>query len=111
MYALVMSMSAAGLECRTIAALGTCNDWPGGIPDDAGAPISHYTQAMKDRDGREVWDKRKYAPHTLSTPWRRPPHHGNVATLTDQRALQMLHRFIDWQDERMNQLPCSEASE
>ena len=110
MYALVMAMSAAGLECRTIAALGTCNDWPDGISNDPSAPISHYTQAMKDCNGQEVWDKKKYTPHTLSTPWRRPPHHEKVVTLTDQRTLQMLHRFIDWQDEKMNKLPCGETS-
>jgi len=110
MYALVMAMSAAGLECRTIAALGTCNHWLDGIPDDPSAPISHYTQVMRDGKGREVWDKRKYTPHTLSKPWQRPPHHRSVATLTDQRTLQMLHRLIDWQYEKMKKLPCNETS-
>ena len=108
MYALVMAMSAAGLACRTMTALGTCNNWPDGIPDDSSAPISHYTQPMKDCNGREVWDKRKFTPHTLSKPWRRPPHYGEVATLTDQRTLQMLHRLIDWQNEKMNRLPGNE---
>ena len=110
MYAHVMAMNAAGLKCRTIAALGTCNNFPDGIPDDSSAPISHYTQAMKDCNGRVVWGKRKYTPHTLSTPWHRPPHHGEVATLTDQRTLQMLHRFIDWQYEKLNKLPSNETS-
>jgi len=103
MYGLVMAMSAAGLECRTITALGTCNNWPDGVPDDPGAPISHYTQAMKDHDGHEAWDKRRYTPHTLSTPWQRPSQPGKVAALTDQRTLQMLHRFIDRQEEELNQ--------
>jgi len=110
MYALVMAMSAAELKCHTIAALGTCNNWPDGISNDASTPISHYTQAMSDRHGQEVWFKRKYTPHTLSTPWQRPPHPEKVVTLTDQRTLQMLHRFIDWQYEEMNKLPYDERS-
>ncbi|MGD8357073.1 MAG: hypothetical protein PVG42_03355 [Lysobacterales bacterium] len=99
MYGLVMAMTEAKLECHTVAALGTCNNWPHGLPDDLSAPISHYTQAMQDRTGREIWDKRKYTPHTSSRPWRRPPPPGDVATLTDRRTLQVLHRFIDWQEE------------
>ena len=110
MYALVMAMSEAGLECHTTAALGTCNNWPDGLPNDSSAPISHYTQPMRDRNGSEVWDKRKYTPNTLSVPWQRPPHHDKVATLTDQRALRMLHRFIDWQHEEVGMQPCSESS-
>ena len=108
MYALVMAMSAAGLECHSVAALGTCNNWPEGVSNDSIAPISHYTQPMNDGNGREVWNKRKYTPYTLSKPWRRPPHHNKVTTLTDQRTLQVLHRLIDWQEERMNKLPCKE---
>jgi len=105
MYGLVMAMSTAQLECRTIAALGTCNNWPDGFPDDSGAPISHYTQVMKDRNGHEVWDKRKYTHQTLSIPWKRPPQPDQVSTLTDHRTLQMLHRLIDWQDGKMSQRP------
>jgi len=110
MYALVMAMRAAELECHTIAALGTCNNWPDGVSNDPSAPISHYTQVMNDDSGQEVWAKRKYTSHTSSIPWQRPPHHEKVVTLTDQRTLQMLHRFIDWQDEKMNKLPCGETS-
>lgn len=109
MYALVMAMSAAKLECHTMAALGVCNNWPDGIPDDSSAPVSHYTQAMKDPNGCEVWDKRKYTAHTLATPWRRPPRHDTVATLTDQRTLRMLHRFIDWQQDDKNTLTGGEV--
>ena len=109
MYGLVMAMSAVGLECHTIAALGTCNNWPDGIPDDPEAPISHYTQAMQDREGRKAWDKREYTPHTSSMPWQRPPNHSEVVTLTDQRSLRMLHRFIDWQEEKINQQPAAKA--
>ena len=111
MYGLVLAMSAARLESRTIAALGTCNNWPDGLSDDSDAAISHYTQVIKDRNGREVWDKRKYTPHTLGRPWRRPPDPGQVSTLTDQRTLQMIHRFIDWQSEGMSQQPLDKASE
>lgn len=111
MYGLVLAMNAGQLECRTIAALGTCNNWPNGLPDDSDAPVSHYTQVMKDRKGHEVWDKRKYTPLTLSTPWQRPPYPGQVSTLTDQRTLQMIHRFIDWQEEQMIQQPLGKASE
>ena len=109
MYGLVMAMRAAGLECRTIEALGTCNNWPGGLPDDSDAPISHYTQVMRDRDGRELWDKRKYTPHTMATPWHRPPDPGRASSLTDQRSLQALHRFIDWQEAKLNPPPSGEA--
>jgi len=105
MYGLVVAMTAARLECRTIAALGTCNNWPGRLPDDSAAPISHYTQVMLERDGRELWDKRKYTPHTLATPWHRPPDPGRASCLTDQRALQMLHRFIDLQEKQANPAP------
>jgi len=105
MYALVMAMSVAGLESHTVAALGTCNNWPDGLPNDSSAPISHYTQPMKDFSGREIWNKRKYTPHTLKTPWRRPPPHGDATTLTDQRTLQMLHLFIDRQGEGLNKRP------
>jgi len=111
MYGLVMAMSTARLECRTIAALGTCNNWPGGLPEDSDAPISHYTQAMYDRNGRELWDKRKYTPHTMATPWHRPPDPGRASCLTDQRSLQMLHRFIDMQDEQANPEPPGWAQE
>ena len=111
MYAHVMAMTAAGLECHTVAALGTCNNWPGELPNDASAPISHYTQTMKDRTEDVIWDKRQYTPHTLSRPWRRPPLAGEAATLTDQRTLRMLHRFIDWQHERTDKTPGSEPSE
>jgi len=109
MYGLVMAFSEAELECRTIAALGTCNNWPNELPNDPSAPISHYTQAMKDCKGREIWDKRKYTPCTLSRPWRRPPDPGDAATVTDQRTLQVLHRFIDWQEEN-GQSACYEPS-
>lgn len=98
MYALVMAMREAGLDCHAITALGTCNNWPDGVSDDPDAPISHYTQIMTDRAGHEVWDKRKYTSCTLSMPWKRPPPHDKVARLTDQRSLQMLHRYIDWQE-------------
>lgn len=111
MYAHVMAMSEAGLECHPIAALGTCNNWPDGLPDDVSAPISHYTQAMTNLNGGVIWDKRQYTPHTLSRPWRRPPLQGEAATLTDQRTLQMLHRFIDWQHEKMGKIPANEPSE
>jgi len=100
MYALVMAMRAADLRCHTVAALGTCNNWPRGLADDPSAPISHYTQPMKDSRGTEVWDKRTYTPHTRFRPWGRPPSHDRAATLTDQRALLMLHRFVDWQERR-----------
>jgi hypothetical protein len=111
MYGLVMAMSAARLECHTIAALGTCNNWPEGLPDDSAAPISHYTQVMHDRDGRELWDKRKYTAHTMATPWHRPPDPGRASSVTDHRSLQMLHRFIDWQDEQANPAPSGEEQE
>ncbi|MGD2147425.1 MAG: hypothetical protein PVH41_12085 [Anaerolineae bacterium] len=99
MYAHAMAMRAAGLECHPIAALGPCNNWADEVTNDASAPISHYTQPMVDVDGRELWDKRKYTPHALSKPWRRPPPPEEAATLTDRRTLEMLHRFIDWQQE------------
>ena len=100
MCALVLAMGAAGLECRTVAALGTCNNWPDGLPDDPGAPISHYTQPMTDSSGHEIWDKRSYTEHTLARPWGRPPDRDRAATLTDRRTLEMLHRFIDRQEGR-----------
>jgi len=111
MYGLVMAIGAARLECHPIAALGTCNNWPGGLPDDSDAPISHYTQVMLDRDGRELWDKRKYTPHTMATPWHRPPDPVRASSLTDQRSLQMLHRFIDWQDKQAKPAPAGKAQE
>ena len=110
MYALVMAMGAAGLQCHTVAALGICNNWPEGLPNDSIAPISHYTQPMNDGNRREVWNKRKYTPDTLSEPWQRPPHPSSVTTLTDQRTLQVLHRLIDWQEEKMSKLPGKEWS-
>jgi hypothetical protein len=110
MYALVMAMGAAGLTCHAIPALGTCNNWPREIADDPGAPISHYTQPMADGSGCEIWDKRKYTPCTLSAPWRRPPHHGRAAVLTDRRTLRMLHRFIDRQDEQVQPPPGKEPA-
>jgi len=98
MYGLVTSMATCGLSCHTVAALGTCNDWLRGLPDDPSAPISHYAQPMTDGRGREIWDKRTYTPHTLSRPWDRPPAYELASTLTDHRTLQMLHRFIDQQE-------------
>jgi hypothetical protein len=100
MCALVMAMSEAKLECHTIDALGTCNNWPRDIPNNSSAPISHYTQAMMDRNGREIWNKRTYTAETSVRPWNRPPHPSEAQTLTDQWTLQMLHRFIDWQESR-----------
>jgi len=97
MYGLVTAMATAGLRCHTVAALGTCNNWPRGLSDDPSAPISHYTQPMTDGRGNEIWNKRTYTPHTLSRPWGRPPDYDRAATLTDRRTLQMLHRFIDRQ--------------
>lgn len=102
MYALVMAMNEANLKCHTIAALGTCNDWPADVSNDPAAPISHYAQRMMDHAGQEVWDKRKYTPHTSALPWQRPPRPENVITLTDQRTLKMLHKLIDRQYEEMN---------
>jgi hypothetical protein len=98
MYGLVASMATGGVRCHTVAALGTCNNWPRGLSDDPSAPISHYTQPMADGGGNEIWNKRTYTPHTLSRPWRRPPAHDLASTLTDRRTLQMLHRFIDRQE-------------
>lgn len=99
MYGHVMAMKEAGLQCHTIKALGTCNNWPDGLPDDPDAPISHYCQGIKDREGQEIWHKWRYTDSTSSIPWQRPPSPDNAATLTDQRTLQMLHRYIDWQEE------------
>lgn len=100
MYGLVIAMGVAGLHCRTLRAFGTCNNWPSAVVNDPGAPISHYTQAMLDSNGNEIWDKRKYTPHTLNSPWRRPPSPEHAASLTDQRTLRMIHRFIDTQISR-----------
>lgn len=100
MCALVLAMGAAGLGCRTVAALGTCNNWPDGLPDDPGAPISHYTQPMTDTGGRVIWDKRSYTGRTMARPWGRPPDPDRAATLTDRRTLEMLHRLIDRQEGR-----------
>lgn len=98
MCALVLAMSKAGLECRPHDALGTCNDWPDGLPDDSSAAISHYTQPMRDRRGSVIWDKRTYTPQTLARPWGRPPDPDVPATLTDRRTLQTLHSLIDAQE-------------
>ncbi|MHC4844957.1 MAG: hypothetical protein ACYTCU_02225 [Planctomycetota bacterium] len=98
MYALVMAMSEAGLEVRTIPALATCNNWPGDLPDDPDACMTHYCQPMNDADGRRVWWKRQYTAGTMTTPWQRPPSPSRTSTLTDHRTLSALHRFIDWQE-------------
>lgn len=99
MYGHVLAMNEAGLQCHTISALGTCNNWPKGLPDDSNAPISHYCQPIKNLEGRDIWNKRDYTAGTASIPWQRPPRPDEAATLTDQRTLQTLHRYIDWQEE------------
>jgi hypothetical protein len=111
MYALVLAMSSAGLKCSTMAALGTCNNWPDGLPDEVNAPISHYTQPMTDSSGAVFWNKRSYTPHTLSRPWDRPPRPDRALTLTDRRTLEMVHRFIDWQEVQVNANPCTSSHE
>lgn len=102
MYALAAALATSGLRCHTVDALGTCNNWPQGLPDDPSAPISHYTQPIMDARGGPIWDKRAYTPQTLSRPWGRPPSPDQAATLTDRRTLKMLHRFIDWQEENQH---------
>ena len=97
MYGLVIAAGAAGLKCQTVQALGTCNNWPLEIANDANAPISHYTQAMLDQNGNEIWNKREYTQDTLGIPWQRPPQPECAASLTDQRTLRMIHQFIDRQ--------------
>jgi hypothetical protein len=98
MYGHVMAMEKAGLQCHGIGALGTCNNWPDGLPDEPSAPISHYCQGIKNHEGQEIWSKWNYTDSTTSLPWQRPPPAESAATLTDQRTLQMLHQFIDWQE-------------
>ncbi len=97
MYGLVIAAGAAGIKCQTVQALGTCNNWPLEIANDANAPISHYTQAMLDQNGNEIWNKREYTQDTLDIPWQRPPQPECAASLTDQRTLRMIHQFIDRQ--------------
>ncbi len=111
MCALVLAMGSEGLRCDTVPALGTCNSWPHGLSDDPSAPVSHYTQPMTDSGGTVIWDKRNYTAHTISRPWGRPPEHDRAATLTDQRTLQMLHRFIDWQEGRPSGNVCTPSRE
>lgn len=98
MCALVLALGTARLKCSTVSTLGTCNNWPAGLPDDPDAPISHYTQPMVDSSGTMIWDKRSYTAHTLSRPWGRPPDPRRAATLTDQQSLTMLHTYIDRQE-------------
>ncbi len=110
MYALVTAMASSGLQSHTIEALGTCNDWAETLSNDPSAPISHYTQQMKDHRGDTIWDKRTYTPHTLITPWGRPPDPDRAATLTDRRTLEMLHRHIDWQEDASRERTPAPAS-
>ncbi|MCP4192701.1 MAG: hypothetical protein GY768_18960 [Planctomycetaceae bacterium] len=100
MYGLVIAIGAGGLQSHALRAFGTCNNWPDEISNDASAPISHYTQAILNRNGSEIWDKRKYTRHTIDRPWQRPPQPEQAASLTDQRTLRMIHQFIDWQTTR-----------
>lgn len=98
MAALVVSIGLAGLRVHTVPNLAPCNNWPDGLPDDASAPFAHYTQAMKDRAGNTIWDKRDYG--ATGSVWDTPPDPRTAATRVDRRTLRMLHRFLDAQGPR-----------
>lgn len=59
MVALVGAVAEDGLEVR-YETLGAWMDWPESFV--AGAPIIHYCQEVKDRDGARLWFKQGYRP-------------------------------------------------
>ena len=58
MTAFVAAIEGAGYKNIQIDNLGLCNNWDNS--DDHDAPIMHFCQAAKDKDGKEIWGKRRY---------------------------------------------------
>ena len=58
MTALVLAMNKNGLKIETEENIGICNNWDNNNDEDA--PLVHYCQTVKDKDGRELWGKHRH---------------------------------------------------
>lgn len=60
MTALVVAQNdpKMGLKIVTVPNIGLCNDWDN--HNDEEAPLVHYCQSIKNKNGEEIWSKRRY---------------------------------------------------
>jgi hypothetical protein len=86
MSAFVTAMVKDGLSVQTEENIGLCNNWDNS--DDEEAPIMHYCQPIKDKEGKGIWHKRKYKA------WDAPPDSAAATNRVDREVLKMLHEHI-----------------
>lgn len=60
MTALDLAINRNRLKIETEENIGLCNDWDNN--NDEEAPLIHYCQTVKDKDGKEIWGKHNYRP-------------------------------------------------
>jgi hypothetical protein len=86
MPAFQTAMIGHGLIMDAVENIGLCNNWD--ICDDEEAPILHYCQPMRGRDGKVFWDKREYKP------WDIPPDPSLAMNRVDREVLRTLREKI-----------------
>jgi hypothetical protein len=87
MTALVLAMEKNGLKIDTEENIGICNNWDNNNDEDA--PLVHYCQTVKDKDGKELWGKHRY------TPGDKVPDPEVAQNRVDRIVLETLHELYN----------------
>ncbi|MCK4919382.1 MAG: hypothetical protein KAS01_03260, partial [Candidatus Pacebacteria bacterium] len=94
MPAYVTAMVKHKLIVETKDNIGVCNNWDN--CDDEEAPIMHYCQPIKDKNGEEIWDKRNYDGCGL------PPDSSLATNRVDREVLKTLKEYILLKPKQIN---------
>ena len=92
MSAFVTAIEKAGYKNIQIDNLGICNNWDNN--NDPEAPIMHYCQAIKNKDGKEIWGKRRYQRnYTYGQKWDPVPKPEEATNRVDREVLTILNKL------------------
>ena len=92
MSAFVTAIEKHELKNKQIDNLGICNNWSNN--DDPDAKIMHYCQAAKNKDGKEIWGKRKYQRNYKNGDTFDPvPDPKETTNRVDREVLSIINRF------------------
>ena len=92
MSAFVTAIEKHELKNKQIDNLGICNDWDNN--DDPDAKIMHYCQAAKNKDGKEIWGKRRYqSGYKHGDTFDPVPDPSETMNRVDREVLTLINRF------------------
>jgi len=75
-----------GIKIETIENLGLCGDWNNA--DDPDAPIMHFCQPIKDKNGKKIWYKQDYKK------WNKVPDHNLASNRVGREVLRVLGDLV-----------------